>query len=64
MLILVPDYARFSLPAPQLVSYLKVPQIHAPMMIVREFTLKKALSQVDVTIDYKNDFSKKSATFP
>jgi hypothetical protein len=33
------------------------------MMVVREFTLKKALSQVDVTIDYKNDFSKKSATF-
>ena len=29
------------------------------MITVREFTLKKTLSQVDVTIDYKKDFSKK-----
>jgi hypothetical protein len=28
------------------------------MIAVREFTLKKALSQVDVNIDYKKDFSK------
>ena len=30
---------------------------------VREFTLKKTLSQVQVTIDYKKDFSKISVTF-
>jgi hypothetical protein len=33
------------------------------MIAVREFTLKKTLSQADVTIDYKKDFSKKSVTF-
>jgi hypothetical protein len=63
MLQLVPDYARYSLPAPQPYFLYKVPKFHAPMIAVREFTLKKALSQVHVTIDYKKDFSKKPVTF-
>jgi hypothetical protein len=33
------------------------------MIAAREFTLKKALSQVGVNIDYRNDFSKNSKTF-
>ncbi|HEY5740061.1 MAG TPA: hypothetical protein VIW27_10070 [Gammaproteobacteria bacterium] len=33
------------------------------MTAVREFTLKKALSQADVNIDYRKDFSKRSETF-